>query len=219
MVSAKSPLRRGAIALSTVFVVALLVAAVALVLKRRPSDSVLPPNLENNQTDTSSHAPATMPRRVFRIQRDWHDDQQPGQSQPRHADMASASVDPEAEKEKRERAFAESIRSHRQEHKDSAWSGEFEGAIGRSLSTLSSAHGFSTTAIDCRTESCVATIEWPTYADAMLQWKAVLLGTSDVPCARMLLLPDDPSGADDSARRYSHDVLFTRCARTAAAPM
>ena len=125
----------------------------------------------------------------------------------------SSSARAEVRKRQDEVEFEMLIARHREQPRDSAWSDEFESALGLQLGAVGDSLGFSTTAIDCRTDSCLATLEWETHSDAVLRWQGVL--RQRFPCAVGILLPD-PDGRDQVEKPYRHHVVYERCDRTIA---
>jgi hypothetical protein len=122
--------------------------------------------------------------------------------------QSSGPRDPEASRARRQAELDELLRSHDREPIDPRWQQEFTEAVNSNLDDLSQALGFSTVDVDCRSKTCVATLGWPTFGDALHGWEDVLVGSHRVPCARQTMLPEVP----DPAKQYAHKVIFTRCA-------
>jgi hypothetical protein len=118
--------------------------------------------------------------------------------------------------QQRESLHAEHIARVRTEAVASPWAAETEATLRQALSKVSGgAAGFKVVGVECRSTSCLATVEWPSYRAAEKTWQAILHAQSAVACAREILLPrpNDPNA------RYTATAIFDcSAARDAAAP-
>lgn len=92
----------------------------------------------------------------------------------------------------------------RSEPTDRAWSSTASAAFHRELSE----EGVTVVDVDCRSTSCVATVEWPSLAAARHGFEAVLQTDYANNCEREITLP---TPADPEARLRA-EVVFTKCA-------
>ncbi|RYZ42474.1 MAG: hypothetical protein EOO71_07575 [Myxococcaceae bacterium] len=63
--------------------------------------------------------------------------------------------------------------------------------------------------VDCRTNTCLATLEFPDYGTAREQFPRFVEHAYDVPCGRTVML-DDPT---DPSAPFKVKVLFEGCVR------
>jgi hypothetical protein len=115
---------------------------------------------------------------------------------------------PEMPTEEQARAeFSKLVEAHERDAKDPDWGPTSTALLEASLRAESQRGMFSTVSVDCRTTTCVATLEWtsPEAAEQRSRWVAAApLATN---CSRQLRLSDTPGG--DGARRA---VLLLDCA-------
>jgi hypothetical protein len=107
------------------------------------------------------------------------------------------------------RAYHEArVAEHGREALDRTWAAKTEGLVGKALGASSAAHRFQTVALDCRSVTCAATLEWPSYGDALGTMEDLLHGPF-VPCGRQVVMPEPT----DPAARYQTTVLYHDCDR------
>lgn len=124
---------------------------------------------------------------------------------------ASADVPPMSPEEARafhERTFNEQLSAHSRQQVDSGWAPAMRTQLSRELEPLQSTSGFRLGDIDCRSTTCVAQVEWPTYADAMAHYSTLLQSAFKEPCSKTIVLPEPA----DPGVPYSAKTLF-ECAR------
>ena len=63
--------------------------------------------------------------------------------------------------------------------------------------------------VDCRTSTCLATLEFPNFAAAKDQFPRFVEHVYDVPCGRTAMLDD----VEDPAAPFQVKVFFDECAR------
>jgi hypothetical protein len=115
---------------------------------------------------------------------------------------------PSAE-EAREQLFQQhqqQLDRHSREPVDASWAREAQGAFASDFAALTQGQSFQVRRIDCRSTTCVTTLEWPSYAEATQGYALLLQHAYDMDCVRSILLPEP---ADLSAR-YQAD-LFLDC--------
>lgn len=95
---------------------------------------------------------------------------------------------------------------HAREAIDASWAREAQGAFASDFAALTQGQSFQVRRIDCRSTTCVTTLEWPSYAEATQGYALLLQHSYGMDCARSILLPEP---ADLSAR-YQAD-LFLDC--------
>jgi hypothetical protein len=93
-------------------------------------------------------------------------------------------------------------------HRDSArlpeWAQKTSDAIRKGLVVTQSQGQFEIIDIDCRSNSCLATLEWPSYDVAYRQWALVVGHPYGIPCGASVYL-DEPS---DRSAKYQGIILF-----------
>jgi hypothetical protein len=94
-------------------------------------------------------------------------------------------------------AFTAKLDAHAREARDQGWADPTTRSIRRTLEA-NTAGGFAVKALDCRTRSCVADLEWPSHAAASAGYRAAMTGF-DLPCATEIVLP--PPATPDRAYR------------------
>lgn len=95
-----------------------------------------------------------------------------------------------------EEAHQAAIERHRSESPDPSWAPRGIATVSKALTAMAPTAAFSFRKVDCRTTSCSAEIEWPTFGDARTHYTELLVGDyEDVNCARQIVVPDrvDPS--------------------------
>jgi len=98
----------------------------------------------------------------------------------------------------------DAIAAHWQEPTDDRWAPEMTQTLRRELTELTRKGEFSVVRVDCRSESCVAIIEWPNYQRAMKNWNLVLQVPRSAPCGVEAALQDPI----DPKARYQTSVFF-----------
>lgn len=101
-------------------------------------------------------------------------------------------------------AFRGRVQEHLQESRDPRWSDRAQQALRTDFHDLEHGLGFTMVDVDCRTTSCVATIEWPTYALATQRYTGVLVNPARLNCMRESSLP--PPATPNAP--YREQVIF-----------
>jgi len=98
------------------------------------------------------------------------------------------------------------LERHAREPLDASWAREAQGSFSSDFAALTQGQSFQVRGIDCRSTTCVTTLEWPSYAEATQGYALLLQHDYGMDCARSILLPEpaDPTG------RYQAD-LFLDC--------
>jgi hypothetical protein len=133
-----------------------------------------------------------------------------GQSVPARSARAETSgalrVGDEALRRERVARHEWAIVEHWLEPRNVAWSGRAETAFWQDLLQIAAANDFSVDEVDCGATTCVSTLEWATYGEALHTWEALLRGSYQENCTRRILLPaPDPEG---SGRPYQATIVF-----------
>lgn len=109
--------------------------------------------------------------------------------------------------------FAMKVDLYQQERMDSGWAEparhSLETSMGSILESLPAGNRGRLLGVDCRTRTCMATLEFPNFGAARDQYPRFVQHFYDVPCGRTVIL--DP--AEDPSRPYQVKVLFDECAR------
>lgn len=86
--------------------------------------------------------------------------------------------------------YAGELQRHAEEPIQPSWAVPTEAGLRLDLETLRARRRFSILGVDCRTRSCVMTLEWPDYERATDTAEALLSYRYAVPCARTVLMPE-----------------------------
>lgn len=116
-----------------------------------------------------------------------------------------------------EQAGAEHVARHeglvasvRNESLDEKWSSRASLAFTQDMDSISAAAGgLRVIDVDCRTTSCVATVEWPNFEAARKGFTEVLHGRFQNNCEREVTLPNP----DDVEATLRTEIVFTKCVR------
>jgi hypothetical protein len=119
----------------------------------------------------------------------------------------AAALPPAPEPDKRLATFQAKIESHGRDGLDPVWASQTTAAVNQVLAESSPQGGFAVKGVDCRRRSCVAQLEWPSYAAASEGFHAVV-GGYGASCASEIVLP--PTDAPDRPYRAN---LFLACQR------
>jgi len=95
------------------------------------------------------------------------------------------------------------LEAHEREPVDAAWARDEAAAVGGALKDVAEKGQFATREVDCRSSTCVATVEWPSARTAQRQWKT-LLAPDYGPCTVEVML-DEPS---DPAAPFQTKVVY-----------
>lgn len=87
---------------------------------------------------------------------------------------------------------------------DPSWSGKSASSFQKDLGDVASKGKFDVVRVDCRSSSCLGTLEWSSYDDAKRNFENVLVHSYDVNCAREIFLPE-PANAQ---ARYQATAVF-----------
>lgn len=97
---------------------------------------------------------------------------------------------------------------HAAEPVDGPWAHETGRDIGQALGALGSVGGLKVASLDCRSQTCLAHLSWPSMKAAQDNRRAVLMLPSDLPCERHLYL-----GAEGQRDDQFEGTLLLTCAR------
>lgn len=103
------------------------------------------------------------------------------------------------------------LEAHDAEPIDGSWAQEWSAALHGDFSQIAEGTSLTVESIDCRSSTCAVELAWPSYADALSQWRNVLVHPYAANCARDILLAE-PSEAD-GMESYRTRVLFGSCMR------
>jgi hypothetical protein len=118
--------------------------------------------------------------------------------------------------EAEERAYLAQIRArlraHEAEQADPGWASETSTALTGAMEAFAASrkHGSKLHAIDCRSTSCVATMEFPSYSAAMTHFTGYVTSPFGMQCHQTAELPEQP---EDATAPYTFKVLFYGCPR------
>jgi hypothetical protein len=92
---------------------------------------------------------------------------------------------------------------HAREPANPSWAQQMATVVDRGLKERAAKGGFDVTDVDCRSRTCVASVEWKSAADAYHQWKQIL-GADYGSCGVEVVLDEDRG----SSGRFGTKVLF-----------
>ena len=117
--------------------------------------------------------------------------------------------DREAQRQRAREAYEAVLEQHTRAPVDPVWAEPTRAALGAAMSTIGASAGGNAAVkgVDCRTDSCVATLEFPSYTAARAGYTAYVSEMYEVNCARQAMLdtPEDPESP------FSVQVLFMGC--------
>jgi hypothetical protein len=108
------------------------------------------------------------------------------------------------------RQHQDRIQTHKQQTSDPSWGPATGALLRRDLTALAESSSFSVVEADCRTTSCTGTVEWPSYGNALAEWRRLLHHPYEPGCSRAITLPEP---ADTSAPYQATVVLDCEAAR------
>jgi hypothetical protein len=106
-----------------------------------------------------------------------------------------------------------SIAGHQQQPVDHKWASTTATSFQADIGSFAEHAKLSLVSVDCRTTTCIATVEWASYENAIKNYERLLHFNYKANCQRQVLLP----APQDRSRPYRETVYFD-CAewRTAA---
>ncbi len=113
---------------------------------------------------------------------------------------------PDMEEARREsrRVHEEQIQRHRASPIDHGWADQAESMLREDLGKPAEGRSFHLADIECRTSSCVATLEWPSYEMAPRDAPFIAANSRKMNCATWVWTPHP----DDPAAPYRGEVVF-----------
>lgn len=142
---------------------------------------------------------ATRPHRMAAPER-W---EPPSDGSPDPSQTVTGQVSPEEWRRFKHELHQASFDAHERDVRDPSWAAPTEATIVRELNAIDGGR-FDVDRVDCRTTSCLATVRWENYDQAVQDYPSILHGYFTVGCGRRVLLPEP---ADRNAE-YSVRVIF-----------
>lgn len=133
--------------------------------------------------------------------------QLPGQSAPEELERAQ-----EESKKRHIEAHERALRLHATQPVDDSWAPQASEAFRADLHASRSQTGAQVLSVDCRTNSCVARLEWPSFHEARRGFSPVLHSHYRVNCIKTVTLPEP----GDPSRPYIGSAIFLECQKTSA---
>jgi hypothetical protein len=96
------------------------------------------------------------------------------------------------------------LQAHQREPVDFVWSQAAHASFSEDFSALTRGESFRVNGLDCRTTTCVVTVEWRTYAEATAGYPELLQYGYGMDCARSILLPEP----EDPDARYQASLVL-----------
>jgi hypothetical protein len=94
---------------------------------------------------------------------------------------------------------------------DAVWAPRAEAQVQQELELHSKEHGYTFSEVECRSDACVATVEFPDYAAAQAHASGLVNLPLSVNCAMGATVPP-PS---DPTAKYAVQVFMTDCIKQA----
>jgi hypothetical protein len=95
------------------------------------------------------------------------------------------------------------LERHEQEATDAAWAPQSAASIREDLAAVAEAKKFHLASVDCRTTTCTAVLEWPSFSDAMQSFQSVAAAPTRMKCSHQITLPEpEPSAATYRATAF-----------------
>jgi hypothetical protein len=110
--------------------------------------------------------------------------------------------DPIASRAALENQYAADLANHRRDARDPKWAPRAESGIRDTIGTVAGTH--KATRVECKTTSCVATMEWPSYDEALHGYGRLLTAIYTPNCAVKILVHDPVDGQ----QTYQEQLLF-----------
>jgi hypothetical protein len=108
--------------------------------------------------------------------------------------------------EERRAAFAATIAAHAREPLDATWARQTAALVDSGLAASGTEGGYVVRGVDCRSQTCVAELEWPSYELAAEGYQSALTASFGRPCATEIVIPEPiPAGGSHRAQ------LHVRC--------
>ncbi|MDI1451538.1 hypothetical protein QHF85_46280 [Polyangium sp. 6x1] len=120
------------------------------------------------------------------------------------AEAKVAPEDLEAEQHRNVEMHEQAVARHWEEPVDKAWSSTTAKLFEDDFDTLEQKEGLKLVSVDCRTRSCLATVEWKTFDEAQQGFDAILHHLYAANCTREILLPEP----NDRTRPYQATAVF-----------
>lgn len=98
----------------------------------------------------------------------------------------------------------EAIENHRREPVDSSWSRSTSELFTSDIESLAEKADLKLIEVDCKSRSCLATVEWKSFSEAQSNYSALLHHSYAANCSREILLPEP----DDLAAPYQATAVF-----------
>jgi hypothetical protein len=107
-------------------------------------------------------------------------------------------------------AHEAAIRRHRMDRVDATWAAHAEAAVKTTLGAVAEAKGFSLKGVECRTNSCIADLEWSSVSSARLTSGQLMISAiDDMTCTRELILPS----SGNPGQSVSAQLVLSECQR------
>jgi hypothetical protein len=94
----------------------------------------------------------------------------------------------------------------RAESDDPKWSRGAKQSFQNDFDKLSARGHFEVKDVECKTTSCLATVTWPSYAEAKKMWHGLLHANYAENCSREVLVPEPEQG--QAGAPYDATVFF-----------
>lgn len=127
----------------------------------------------------------------------------PPEAAPEPDPIEAPPVDPEVALVEARNGHTDALHRHAETPFEASWAEPAAAGLREELGRIAEDRAFTVVDVDCRSRSCVVTLDWPTYEDVMEDAGAVLHRTT-LPCANEAFVPPP----DDPAAPYRTEILF-----------
>ena len=129
-----------------------------------------------------------------------------------------APLDLDAIRKKDRQAHRDALDRHEREVRDPSWATPTEQSLRVMLGHVQAHASFRVASVDCRERSCVAVIEFPSYALAQSNWSPFLNTQNSVSCGTAITLFEPEAGAKNYSFSIFYDCAEARRTATPTSP-
>ncbi len=116
----------------------------------------------------------------------------------------------EESKRRHTEAYERALKTHAAQPVDSGWAGTASEMFRADIEAKKAESRAKVVGVDCRTDSCVAELAWPSFHEARTGFRAVLHAHYRVNCVKSITLPEPK----DPSKPFIGHALFVACEKT-----
>ncbi|MEQ9499925.1 MAG: hypothetical protein RIT81_23815 [Deltaproteobacteria bacterium] len=117
--------------------------------------------------------------------------------------VEAAPFDPEVALAEAREGHSDALHRHAETPFEASWAEPAAAGLREELGRIAEDRAFTVAEVDCRSRSCVVTLDWPTY-DGVMEDAGAVLHRTTLPCANEAFVPPP----DDPAAPYRTEILF-----------